>query len=163
MSTLTRHHGGGVILITILIGLVLSILPLPERLELFRPDWTLLILLYWSLALPQRIGVGIAWLTGLLQDVLTATLLGQHAMAYAIVSYLIIKLHQRLRLHPLWQQSLSILILLMFAQLIIFWINGIIGRPVQSWLYWMPSLIGAALWPAVFTLLRGLRRAFRVT
>ena len=112
MSTLTRHHGGGVILITILIGLVLSILPLPERLELFRPDWTLLILLYWSLALPQRIGVGIAWITGLLQGVLTATLLGQHAMAYAIVSYLIVKLHQRLRLHPLWQQSLSILILL---------------------------------------------------
>lgn len=163
MSTLTRHHGGGVILITILLGLVLSIAPLPERAEFFRPDWTLLVLLYWSLALPQRIGVGIAWLTGLFQDVLTATLLGQHAMAYAIASYLIIKLHQRLRLHPLWQQSLSILILLMLSQLIIFWVNGIIGRPVQSWLYWMPSVIGALLWPLVFVVLRGLRRAFRVT
>ena len=49
------------------------------------------------------------------------------------------------------------------AQLIILWINGIIGRPIHSWLYWMPSVIGALLWPAIFTFLRGLRRAFRVT
>lgn len=163
MSTLIRHQGGGVILLSLLIGLILGIVPLPRVLELYRPDWALLILLYWSLALPQRIGVGIAWLTGLFQDVLTATLLGQHALAYAVASYLIINLHQRLRLHPLWQQSLSILVLLMLAQLIIFWINGIIGRPIQSWLYWLPSVVGAALWPAVFVLLRGLRRAFHVS
>ena len=163
MSTLARHQGGGVILLSLLIGLILGILPLPGELELYRPDWALLILLYWSLALPERIGVGIAWLTGLFQDVLTATLLGQHALAYAVASYLIIKLHQRLRLHPLWQQSLSILLLLMLAQLIIFWINGIIGRPIQSWLYWLPSVVGALLWPVVFVLLRGLRRAFRVS
>ncbi|WJW75932.1 rod shape-determining protein MreD [Thiohalobacter sp. IOR34] len=163
MSVLGRHQGGGVIAVTLLIALLLGIVPLPEGLRAWRPDWALLALLYWSLALPQRIGVGIGWLTGLLQDVLTGTLLGQHALAYAVAVYLVIKLHQRIRLYPLWQQSLSILVLLTLAQLLMLWINGIIGRPIHAWLYWVPSLVGALLWPLVFSLLRRLRRGFRVS
>lgn len=163
MSTLTRHHGGIIIIVTFLIAMMLTIAPLPESMRIFRPDWTLLVLIYWALALPLRIGVGIGWTVGIFQDVLTGTLLGQHALAYAIVAYLALKLHQRIRLFPLWQQSLSILVLLTLGQLLILWVNGMIDRPIQSWLYWSPSIFGALVWPFVFVFLRGLRRQFRVT
>lgn len=163
MNTLARRHGGGIIFLTVLVALMLTTVPLPEPLRIVRPDWVLLTLIYWSMALPHRVGVGFAWLAGLCTDVLTGLLLGQHALAYSIVIYLTLKLHQRLRLYPLWQQALSILVLLGLGQLLLLWINGMIGRPVHSWLYWMPSLLGMLLWPILFVLLRGLRRAFRVS
>lgn len=162
MSSLARSHGGGIILLSVLAAFVLTNMPLPEALRPLRPDWVLLVLIYWCMALPHRIGVGVAWLAGLFTDVLTGMLLGQHALAYSLVIFLTLKLHQRLRLYPLWQQSLSILVLLALSQLLLLWINGMIGRPIHSWTYWMPSLLGALLWPLLFVFLRGLRRAFRV-
>lgn len=163
MNTLTQRHGGSVIFISLLAALLLITLPLPESLRMLRPEWVLLTLIYWAMAVPHRVGVGYAWLLGLFTDVLTGTLLGQHALAYCIVTFLTVKLHQRLRLYPLWQQSLSILTLLALSQLLLLWVNGMIGRPVHSWLYWLPSLLGAVLWPVVFLLLRGVRRSFRVS
>jgi rod shape-determining protein MreD len=74
-----------------------------------------------------------------------------------------LKLHQRIRLYPLWQQALSVLVLLTLGQLLILWVNGMIGRPIRSWLYWSPSVFGAAVWPVVYVILRSLRRQFRVT
>jgi rod shape-determining protein MreD len=163
MTNLTRHHGGAVIALTFMVAMILTIIPLPETARVFRPDWTLLVLVYWTLALPLRIGVGIGWSVGIFQDVLTGSLLGQHALSYSVVAYLTLKLHQRIRLYPLWQQALSVLVLLTLGQLLILWVNGIIGRPIQSWLYWSPSVFGAAVWPVVYVILRGLRRQFRVT
>ncbi len=162
MNTLVQRHGTVVILISLLTALLLTTVPLPDSVRLLRPDWVLLVLIYWTMALPHRVGVGVAWLAGLFTDVLTGTLLGQHALAYCIVIFITLKLHQRLRLHPLWQQSLSILTLLALSQLLLLWINGMIGRPVHTWTYWLPSLSGATLWPIIFPLLRGLRRSFRV-
>jgi rod shape-determining protein MreD len=163
MTNLTRHHGGAVIALTFMVAMILTIIPLPETARVFRPDWTLLVLVYWTLALPLRIGVGIGWSVGIFQDVLTGSLLGQHALSYSVVAYLTLKLHQRIRLYPLWQQALSVLVLLTLGQLLILWVNGIIGRPIQSWLYWSPSVFGAAVWPVLYVILRGLRRQFRVT
>lgn len=162
MSALAQRHGGAIIFLSLTVALLLTIVPLPENLRLLRPDWVLLVLIYWAMALPHRVGVGIAWIMGLINDVLTGMLLGQHALAYCLVIFLTLKLHQRLRLYPLWQQAQSILILLTLGQLILLWINGMIGRPLHSWLYWAPSVLGALLWPVLFVFLRGLRRAFRV-
>jgi rod shape-determining protein MreD len=161
--TLTRRHGGLVILFTFIVALLLTIAPLPEGLRPFRPDWVGLVLIYWCLALPDRVGVGYGWSAGLLLDVLTGTLLGQHALAFTLIAFLTLKLHQRVRLYPLWQQSLTVLLLLMLHQLINMWVQGITGRPPQDWSYWLPSLIGMVLWPFVYQTLRGLRRQFSVS
>lgn len=162
MSALAKRHGGSIIFLSLTVALLLTTLPLPEQLRVMRPDWVLLVLIYWAMALPHRVGVGIGWLMGLINDVLTGMLLGQHALAYCLVIFLTLKLHQRLRLYPLWQQAQSILVLLTLGQLLLLWINGMIGRPIHSWWYWAPSVIGALLWPILFIFLRGLRRAFRV-
>ena len=160
---LVRHHGGWTIAITLIVAFMLTILPLPDWAEHYRPEWAALVILYWAMALPERIGVGIGWIIGLLLDVMKGALLGQHALGLAVIIYLTINLHQRLRVFPLWQQSFTIILLLLLYQLLILWFNGIIGEPAKGWEYWMPSITGMLLWPWVFILLRSLRRHFKVT
>ncbi len=162
---MTGHQprsGGFAILVSFLIGLMLIILPLPGWAQDFRPEWVALILLYWSLALPERVGVGVGWLAGLFQDALLGTLLGQHALAFALIAFLALRLHQHLRLVPVWQQAIVVLGLLTVAQLVVFWVNGIIGRPAPDWQAWAAIPVGAAIWPLIFFILRGVRRRFRV-
>lgn len=161
--TLVRHHGGPVIVFSFVVAFLLTIVPLPEGLRVYRPDWVALVLIYWCMAVPERVGVGYGWSAGLLVDVLTGTLLGQHAMGLAIVAFLTLKLHQRIRLYPLWQQALTVLLLLAMHQLLSMWIDGIIGRPGHNWTYWFPAIIGTLIWPFVYSFLRGLRRQFSVS
>lgn len=160
--TVLQHSAGRIILLSLLMGLVMTILPLPVWADPLRPEWTALILIYWSMALPQRVGVTVAWTVGLLQDVLQGFLLGAHALAFGIVAFLTLKLHQRIRVFPLWQQAMSILLLLLIIRLILLWIRGLSGRPGADWEYWLPALTGTALWPLVFLCLREIRRRFRV-
>lgn len=157
-----RHHGGGVIVFTFIIALLLTVIPLPDWALTLRPDWVGLVLIYWCMALPDRVGVTTGWFMGLMVDLLTGTLLGQHALSLTIVAYVTLNFHQRLRLVPVWQQSLTILVLLVLHQLLSLWISRIIGRPGVPWHFWAPSLLGMIIWPLVYATLRGMRRGFRV-
>jgi rod shape-determining protein MreD len=157
-----RHHGGIVILISFIAALTLHMLALPGWAEVLRPDWIALVLIYWCIALPDRIGVGYGWLAGLTLDVANGTLLGQHALTLAIVAYLALRLHQRLRLFPLWQQSLSVLILILLHLMLALWIRGSIGQTTGTWVYWLPAVTSMMLWPPVFLSLRRVRRTYRV-
>ncbi|KAB7623771.1 rod shape-determining protein MreD [Alkalilimnicola sp. S0819] len=156
------RQGGWVIALSFFLALSLSVVPLPDWASSARPEWVLLVLIYWTLALPERVGVTVGWLVGLLQDTLQGTLLGQHALAYAVVAWLILRLHQRLRLLPVWQQATSILIMLLLARFILLWANGIIGKPPADLGFWLSALLGAILWPWLFFILREVRRHFRV-
>ncbi len=158
-----RRHGGLAIVLSFAAALLLTIVPLSDGLRPLRPDWVGLTLIYWSLALPERVSVGSGWLAGLFLDVLTGSLLGQHAFGLSVVAYLCVRLHQRIRLYPLWQQSLTVLMLLALHQLLSLWIERTIGRPSPGWIYWMPSVVGALLWPFVYQFLRGVRRQFSVS
>ena len=159
---LTRHHGGTVIVLSFAAAMLLTIIPLSEGLRTLRPDWVALTLIFWCLALPYRVSVGSGFVAGLLLDVLTGALLGQHALALSLVAYVCVRLHQRIRIYPMWQQSLTVLVLLILHQLLTLWIDSIIGRPGRPLTYWLPSLIGAALWPLVFRVMTALRVNFSV-
>ena len=141
---------------------MLTNVPLPDWLRFARPDWVGLVLIYWCLALPERVGVGTGWLTGLLVDLLYGTLLGQHALSLSVVAWLTLKFHQRVRLFPIGQQALTVMVLLIVHQLLALWIDRIIGRPGAPWYVWTPAITGMLIWPLVYSLLRGLRRSFRV-
>lgn len=162
MSIHERRRGSWVIIFSFVVALLLSILPLPSNLLVFMPSWLLLTAIYWSMALPHRIGIGIAWGLGLLLDVLRDTLLGQHALVMALVIFLIIRLHQRLRVAPLWQQAITIYILCLFYMLIIFWIKGLQGVVPDFWMALVSPLVSALIWPVVFVFMRNLRRYYRV-
>lgn len=161
--TLASHRGGTTIALTFLAALLLSIVPVPDWAQDLRPPWAALALIYWCIALPERIGVGVGWVVGILLDILTGTLLGQHALGLSIVAFLAVELHQRVRLFPLWQQSLTVLIMLLVERLLALWMAGAAGHPPPSLWYWAAPVCGMALWPWVYLLLRFLRRRFRVS
>lgn len=157
-----RKQGSKVIFVTLLLAMLLTVMPLPDWLRPYRPEWITVVLIYWCLALPIRVNVGIAWIMGLLVDVLTGSLLGQHALSTAIVAFIAVKLHKQIRVYPLWQQALSVFTLVALGQLIVVWIKGIVGDSPGSWDYWAPSLTSALIWPWIFVLLRDVRRRYRV-
>ena len=157
-----KKQGGKVILLTFVLAMFFVVMPLPEWIRAYRPEWVSLVLIYWCLAIPSKVNVGTAWLAGLCVDVLTGTLLGQHALALAVIAYVAVKLHRQIRVYPLWQQSLSVFTMIAIGQLLIVWIKGIAGESPQTWVYWAPSITSAIVWPWVFMFLRGLRRSYRV-
>ena len=162
--TLVRRRGGWVIVISVVAALMLVIVPLPDWAVSYRPEWVLLVLVYWCLAAPTRVGVGVSWLAGLCVDVLTGSLLGEHGLGYALVAFLVVKLHQRIRVYPGWQQAGVVLLLLVLNQLACLWVLGITGRaPDGLLLYLVPSLLGMLLWPWLFGLMRFFRRRFAVS
>lgn len=152
-----------IVLLTILIGFLLTLMPLPEWAENFRPQWVTLVVIYWCMALPERIGVSIAWMVGLCQDVLVGSLLGQHALSMAIIAYITLKLYLRVRVLPLRQQMFTILVLLVVERILALWINWAVGYPSPSLWYWAEPIIGALLWPWIYILLRDVRRRFKVS
>lgn len=152
-----------IIALSFIAALALTVVPLPDWLAPLRPEWVVLVLIYWCMALPERIGVGIAWLTGLLLDVLRSGLLGQHALSLAVVAYITLQLYQRLRIFPLWQQAFSVFILVLLHLMLQLWIKGISGQPTDAWAWILPAFSSTLVWPFVFVLLRGLRRRFGVS
>jgi rod shape-determining protein MreD len=160
---LAQHRGGAIILVTLVAGLLLTLMPLPEWARPFRPQWYTLVLIYWVMAVPERVGVGSAWLLGILVDVLTGTVLGQHALGLSVIAFLLLKVHRQVRLFPLWQQSLAIFSLLLLERVLALWIIGATHQPLPDYRYWAAPAIGMLLWPWAFIVLRDLRRRFRVT
>lgn len=147
-----------IILLSFIVAFALTVVPLPDWLVPMRPEWVALVLIYWCMALPDRVGVGVGWVTGLLLDVLRGALLGQHALSLAITAYITLQLYQRLRVFPMWQQAFSVLVLIMLHLTLQLWIRGISGQAADAWAWLLPALSSMLLWPIIFLLLRDLRR-----
>ena len=99
-------HNGVIILLTLLVALMASIMPLPLSVDVFRPDWVLIALIYWCMALPGRVNIITAWVMGFLLDVLLGSVLGVHAAAMAISVYIVVENYQKIRNFSIWQQAL---------------------------------------------------------
>ena len=145
---------------TLIVALMLHMWPLPEWMEYARPEWMTLVLLYWALAMPEQVGVTIAWFAGLLIDVTQGAILGQHAVGLVVIVYVIQLEYQRIRVFSLAQQALVVFLLLIIKQVLTLWVIGIVGQAPDLTLYFLPSLVGAIIWPWLFLLLRDLRRRF---
>ena len=99
---------------------------------------------------------------GLLVDLLSGTVLGEHALAFSLIVYFVNKMHIRLKMAPFLQQGLSVLLFMLCYQFVIFCIQGFIGQLPDTKLYWMSTLTSTLLWPWLYVLLRDCRRRFRV-
>ena len=160
MATVSKLLKAG--LITMVAAFMLAIMPLPNWAVELRPEWVTLVLIYWAMTVPSKIGVTMAWFTGLLLDVSYGTLMGQHAIGMVLVIYVIHIQHQRLRVASLLQQAIVIFGLLFVKQLLILWVDGMLGRAPGSWLYFMPTVTSTVLWPWVYLILRNLEQKFTV-
>lgn len=158
-----RNHHYGLIFLTFLIALFLTILPLPQWAQDFRPYWLMLVIIYWALVLPEAVGVGISWCLGLLLDVLQGALLGQYAIAMMIIAYLTYKLHYQLRAFPVWQQSIVIFLFISLAQLFVLWTNILTDQTAASyWQYGVAILCSAIIWPWIYSILHAYQLRYRI-
>jgi rod shape-determining protein MreD len=147
-------------LITMIAAFMLAMMPLPDWAVELRPEWVTLVLIYWAMTAPSKIGITVAWFTGLLLDVSYGTLMGQHAIGMVLVIYVIHIQHQRLRMASLLQQAIVIFALLFVKQLLILWVDGMLGRAPDSWLYFMPTITSTVLWPWIYLILKDLQQRF---
>ena len=142
------------------LALMLMMLPLPDWAQPFRPDWVSLVLIYWVMAVPEQIGVVFAFIFGLLLDVAQGSILGQHAMGLVLIIWVVQMLYLRIRVFSLVQQAMVIFALLIIKQLLVLWVSGIVGQAPDLSTYFLPSFIGALIWPWLFVILRDTRRRF---
>ena len=156
-----RNDRYSTILMTVAAAVVLTLLPLPPILDLMRPYWVALVIIYWGLETQDHITLGLAFSIGILLDLLTASLLGLHALSLVIIVYLVTRFRARLRFFPPWQQALSVLALLVNDRIILLWIISLRGEPLPSLEFWLPPIIGTALWPWLFLLLDRVRGIMR--
>ena len=157
----SRAYTYWVVVLSLFFAYLFAIVPLPEWSLNWRPEWVLLFVFYWTMALPYRIGLGFAWLAGLLLDVLEGGMLGLNALTLMLVAYIALSLHQRLRMYTPIQQSGVVLIVSLLALLLAHWLQVVTGQIVATDpTYLFAALSSAAIWPVLFSLLRSLRRGF---
>ncbi len=141
------------IFVSFFIALVLLIVPLPKALVSLRPDFALLVLVYWVLYVPERVGIATGFIVGILLDVLQGGLLGQYALSFTVVAYVVYQLQARLRMFPIFQQMLSVLIFAGLVQVVSMWTHYFTGEPMAYALQWLSVVTTALFWPPVAKLL----------
>ncbi len=149
------HSGEGrwLVYFTTVIALMLNIVPLPAWLATFWPQFLVLVVVYWSMMLPQAGGILMAFLAGICLDVMNGTQLGQHALALSFVAYLAIRTHLITRAKPLFEQALLVLAALLIYETVLWAIDGWSGRGARDWTRWVHAIPGALLWPLVVGIL----------
>ncbi len=152
-SIMSSRSGFMHILLSTAIALLLTIVPMPHMLNMGRPDWLLLIVIYWSLNAAMVTGLTYAWCCGLLLDALVGTLIGQHALAFVLIATLAQHFQFRIRVFPVLHQAIIVLLLIVVYKFMLFWIDGIVGTAFSSWLRWVPAMIGALFWPVIVAVL----------
>lgn len=134
------------IYLTLFAAFMLYLLPWAGFGLLLRPDFVLLVLLYWMLRAPHLCNVGTAWMMGLWLDVASGSLFGQYALAYSVTAFFAIYYQRRLVLFSAWQQVGYVLLLLLVSQIVLLVIKLMAGNALPGWGYFLSSLSGVLLW-----------------
>lgn len=140
--------------VTLFLALIINLLPLTGWVLALRPDFVALVLLYWGIYQPRKIGFLPAWLLGLAMDVADGSLFGQHALAYSVMMFTAIFLHRRISMFDMRHQILHVLPILLVMQLIVLGVRHAAGGEFPGWWYFLSSITGALLWPATDLLLK---------
>ena len=139
---------------TVFFAMVLLVIPAPDLIRDFLPDWVSLVLIYWALALPTRMGVSLAWLAGLAVDLFTLGIPGAHALSKAVLVYLVKMLALRVRTYPLWQQSVMITLLLGLEVLMLAIVDIVTDGGLGVLHRWTAVIVGGLAWLLVYVALR---------
>ena len=163
MAIKEKSNGVWVIVLSFFLAYLLAIVPFPEWAMNYRPEWVPMVLIYWVMALPYRVGIGSAWCAGLILDILKGAVLGLNAIGLVIVAYVTSSIHLRFRMFSSIQQSGLVLVLIGINLFLSHWLEVIAGYTTASdMMFIMGALTSAVLWPALFQLLRQIRRGFDV-
>jgi rod shape-determining protein MreD len=145
------------VILTFILAIAFEVMPLPEALQPFRPPLVMMVLIYWTMMWPQRVGVGTAFCIGICLDILHGQLLGQNALALIVVTYLTLRFHLQIRIFPLWQLTMTVFALLTFNALLQLLVEGLAGLSPSGFMHWTQVLTGTLLWPFVMGAMDRLR------
>jgi rod shape-determining protein MreD len=126
---------------------------LPWGTMVWMPDFVALSLVFWSIYQPRKVGIGIAFLMGLVMDVHSASLLGENALAYTLLSYFAITIHRRVLWFRPSVQALHVLPLLLAMQVVQVLIQLAVSGKMAAWAYFAQSFVSTLIWPIVCWLL----------
>jgi len=144
-----RTPGWGYILVTMLIAILLTVIPVPESLKYYWPDWITLVVFYWVLVLPAHLGVMFGWMNGLIEDVISFSLLGQHALGKALVGTVAAIGYRKFQLFNFLQKMFLIFVLQSINIGISAWTNRLAFEAPILIEMWQPALTTALMWPFV--------------
>ena len=136
---------------TLLVALAVNLLPVGRHPA--QPDLLAVVLVFWNVHQPRRVGVGLAFLFGLLMDVHEGALLGQHALAYTLLSFVAISIHRRLTWFGLGEQALQILPVFFAAHVVSLIVRMVAGGMFPGWSILLSPVFEALLWPVATVLL----------
>lgn len=148
--------------LTFLVGMMLTILPLPEWAVWYQPTWVFMVLLFWIIAAPYRVGIGTAFIIGLLLDLLTGTILGQHTLIFSCLAYFFIRFQTYIRSLLAWQQTILLLIATIVYLTLQYWIMKMAGSSPLTGKYWLTFVSTALLWPWLRFLLNDYQHRFKL-
>jgi rod shape-determining protein MreD len=135
------------IALSLFVALLFNLAPWPDLRGV--PDMLALVITFWCIHQPRKMGIAIPWALGLVMDAGNGALIGQHAFAYSILAFGAQALHRRILWFPLWPQALHVLVLLLASQALMVAVRLVAGGTFPGWWFFAGSVIAAVLWPAV--------------
>ena len=145
-----------------LVALALMIVPLPQWLFYFWPDWVALVIVYWALYTPEKVGPFVGFIIGILLEVLFVREFGVEGLGLATLAFVVNRANQQLRVLSIWQQTIVVAMFVALLKLITGWLYGLVGDFTITVEYWY-SILGCILvWPFISILLHELRRKARI-
>ena len=131
------------------IAMMLTIIPFPEFITHYMPDWGLMALIFLSINLPKEFNLSTAFFIGLITDVIKGTILGQHTLSSLIIVFATTKYHLQLRSFTKIQLLANVLLLSILYHFILFWVNGVAGVSSSLESYWAPIIGNFIAWPII--------------
>ncbi|MGC9457948.1 MAG: rod shape-determining protein MreD [Halothiobacillaceae bacterium] len=139
-------------------ALILTLAPLPREIGVFAPQWLLLVVLFWSIERPERVGLVLAWSMGLLLDIGTHALLGSNALLFVLAAALTLGLQRLLKPTSIMQQGLYVCGLTLAYLMVELWMRGGMQGSIEGWQYLMRSISNLAAWPLLVLTIAWLHR-----
>lgn len=157
-------NGGWVILLSIAVAMMLAVAHLPEDLPQWlgwlRPAWVLLVVFFWVMTLPDRLGMITAWFVGLLVDILLGDPLGVNGFCLAALTYITWSLYERLRMYSVLQQAGVVFVLVLGTEVLRNLVHVASRGAAFEWQVLLPAVVSMLLWPFVAALLHRVQRQF---
>jgi rod shape-determining protein MreD len=146
---------------SILVCYLLQLTPLPAVLLPLKPFWLALVLIYWSLELPEKVPLGLAFLLGVAGDMIAGEMLGEQALRLCILCFIVLRFRSRLRFFPMWQQAFAVFALLLNDRIVYLMVHAFAGDPPPTLDFWLAPIAGMIVWPWLFLLFDDLRARLR--
>ena len=156
-AEIQRPVGNLFIVASIVVALLLNGLPWQGIGLMLRPDFVAMVLLYWCMHKPMRIGIGLGWAVGIFADVADASLFGQHALTYTMLAFGGVVLHRRLQMFDLRQQTTQVFVLFALTYTVYALVHWLVNGDV-IWGYFLGCITSTLLWIPLCLILQGLRQ-----